>query len=365
MENPVLGEWLVLFLLFLNCSRIFFLKYGKVDSLAVLAPVSILFSVLQIFAWGVDCFSAVLFVLSIFAFFINFRALLRFSSGLYVDHYSVFFKFGAILTLIITLLLSGFLVYFRPVLFKSSDFRTIETKTRLSGDFTNGFSKAFPFEFSQGEIHKFFPEKKESRLNQDIIIMPDKTADVFDYKILACYLVEKGYNVYIGEFFARDGKWCHNFADYRLFRRIYLLKNRFFDQKNFNNQIQFYTFNMEKECRAMLDYVLAEQGEEKVPVCFVGDWMSNITLPEFEAKNKTDIVSQLNLCDFEEYKTPGMGFVQYTAPIVAKQFGLNRETDFTSVKSIAEKIIQTLPAVEITENFEIKEENQEAEIDAE
>ena len=60
-----------------------------------------------------------------------------------------------------------------------------------------------------------------------------------------------------------------------------------------------------------------------------------------------------------------MGFVQYTAPIVAKQFGLNRETDFTSVKSIAEKIIQTFPAVEITENSEIQEENQEAEIDAE
>ena len=79
----------------------FFLRYGKVDTLTVLAPISIILCILQIVAWGLDVFIFVLLIISILDFCTNFRALLRFVSGLYVDHYSIAFKIGAFLVLIL------------------------------------------------------------------------------------------------------------------------------------------------------------------------------------------------------------------------------------------------------------------------
>lgn len=346
MENPVLGEWLVLFLLFLNCSRIFFLKYGKVDSLAFLAPLCVVFSVLHIFAWGADIFSVTILVISIFAFFTNFRALLRFSSGLFIDHYSILFKIGAIVILVFTILVSALLIYFRPVFFNASEFGAEQKIIRLFGDFTNGFSKAYPFEFAQGEVLKIYPEPEEESNGQSIIIVPDKTANVLDYKILAYKLVEKGYTVYIGEFHARDGKWCRNLADMKIVRCAYLLMSYFRERQKFDNQLQFYTFNIEKECGAMLEFVLGEQGDEKTPVCFVGDWMSQIALPEFVAKNRENVAVHLNLCDFEEYKTPRLGFVQYTAPVILAKAGIEKEKGFASVDAIAARIMEAFPPLE-------------------
>ncbi|MCR5495326.1 MAG: hypothetical protein K6F15_06770 [Treponema sp.] len=363
MENPVLGEWLVLFLLFLNCSRIFFLRYGKVDSLAFLAPISVIFSVLQIFAWGVDVFSFLILIISIFAFFTNFRALLRFSSGLFVDHYSMAFKIAAILILLLTIACAGLLFVFRPVLFKAVDFDAIQKTERLSGDFTNGFTKSLPFELAECELVKILPEKKENIKDQSIIIIPDKTADLIDYKILAFELAKNGYPVYMAEFFARDGKWCHNYADYKLFRRLYLLLNRFLEKQDFENQLQFYTFNIEKECQVMVDYVLTDQGENKKPVCLIGDWMSKIAIPEFALKNPEKVLLNFDLCDFEEYKTPGLGFVQYTAPVIAHNLGLNREKYISPVENIAKKIIGKFPVIEKNQEEEIKTEGDS--IDAE
>ena len=57
METPFLGELLIIFLILLNCVRIFLLKFGKIDSLTILAPISVVLAILQIFAWNVDIFS--------------------------------------------------------------------------------------------------------------------------------------------------------------------------------------------------------------------------------------------------------------------------------------------------------------------
>ena len=122
MYNPILGEWLILSLLFLNCIRIFFIKYGKVDVLTVLAPVCVILSVLQIVAWGIYLYSAVILFISIFCFFTNFRAFLRFKAGLLVDHYSAAFKIGEVMVLLLTLGVGALLVYFRPGNTRPSDY---------------------------------------------------------------------------------------------------------------------------------------------------------------------------------------------------------------------------------------------------
>lgn len=370
MENPVLGEWLILFMLILNCSRIFFLKYGKIDCLTILSPISVIFAVFQIFAWGADFYSVILLVICVFAFFTNFRAFLRFISGLYVDHYSVAFKIGAFFVLIFTFAEAAMLVYFRPVLFKAIDFGATQERIRLTGDFTNGFRKSFPFEKSEAEICVISPEKSKNRKNQSFIIMPDKSANLLDYKPLAYKLAESGYPVYIGEFFARDVKWCHNIFDVKYFRKADLIFEKLYKSKEFNNQKEFFTFNMLKECDAMLNFVQenekSQQNDEKSEpyLVIIGDWMSEIAVPEIAAKKSDVVLGTEILTGYEEYTTPGYGFIRVTNPTIASKYDLQRDAKFEEVSLLAKKIIEKMPVEEIpeeTENSEAVSENDIAE----
>ncbi len=381
MGNPIFSELLILFLLILNCSRIFFLKYGKIDSLAVLAPLALFFSLLHFFAWGVDVCSALIFVITIFAFATNFRALLRFMSGLYVDYYSGMFKLGAGIVLVLSFAMVGGLWYFRPLVSKAQDFSVAQKKVRLSGDFTNGFRRSFPFEFSNAEISAFYPDSYDSAGGlQPIVLLAEKNASPLDYEPLCLMLAQRGYVVYVGDFYARDGKWCHNLMDVRYFRRGWLLLERIFRTAGFESQKEFYSFNMLKECRAMTDFVradvlyekpeersgaaeaentaaataetvaldVAQQEKELVsePIFVVGDWMSRTALREFYDENKNFLCGYTNLTDYEEYRTPGYGFIQQTNPLAAFALGaFQREAvqDTAAIEAVAQKIQEAVP----------------------
>lgn len=346
MYNPILGEWLILSLLFLNCSRIFFIKYGKVDVLTVLAPVCVILSVLQIVAWGVYLYSAVILFISIFCFFTNFRAFLRFKAGLLVDHYSAAFKIGEVMVLLLTLGVGALLVYFRPGNTRPSDYSAEIKKIRLSGDFTGGFSESLPFQLAQGEVIVVQPADERNFNGQSIIVMADKSATAAEYMPLMLNFAGKGFKVFSGEFYARDMKWCHSGADFKFFRRSMLFHDRLFDLKQFEMQKQFFTFNIEKEFGAMLklvkDETLRDDGTFE-PVYLVGDWMSGIALPEFKGDNADSVSGYALLTDFEEYQTPGFGFIQSTDPLLAYKMGLEKDLNFTAARTIAEKIEKQIP----------------------
>ena len=346
MYNPILGEWLILSLLFLNCIRIFFIKYGKVDVLTVLAPVCVILSVLQIVAWGIYLYSAVILFISIFCFFTNFRAFLRFKAGLLVDHYSAAFKIGEVIVLLLTLGVGALLVYFRPGNTRPSDYSAEIKKIRLSGDFTGGFSESLPFQLAQGEVILVQPADERNFNGQSIIVMADKSATAAEYMPLMLNFAGKGFKVFSGEFYARDMKWCHSGADFKFFRRSMLFHDRLFDLKQFEMQKQFFTFNIEKEFGAMLklvkDETLRDDGTFE-PVYLVGDWMSGIALPEFKADNADSVSGYALLTDFEEYQTPGFGFIQSTDPLLAYKMGLEKDLNFTAARTIAEKIEKQIP----------------------
>lgn len=346
MYNPILGEWLILSLLFLNCIRIFFIKYGKVDVLTVLAPVCVILSVLQIVAWGIYLYSAVILFISIFCFFTNFRAFLRFKAGLLVDHYSAAFKIGEVMVLLLTLGVGALLVYFRPGNTRPSDYSAEIKKIRLSGDFTGGFSESLPFQFAQGEVILVQPADERNFNGQSIIVMADKSATAAEYMPLMLNFAGKGFKVFSGEFYARDMKWCHSGADFKFFRRSMLFHDRLFDLKQFEMQKQFFTFNIEKEFGAMLKLVKDETTQEDgtfEPVYLVGDWMSEIAMPEFKADNADSVSGYALLTDFEEYQTPGFGFIQSTDPLLAYKMGLEKDLNFTAARTIAEKIEKQIP----------------------
>ena len=68
MSNAVVGILIILFLIILNCGRLFFLKFGRVDVLTLLAPLCVILSILQIIAWKADFFSLILLGISVFCF---------------------------------------------------------------------------------------------------------------------------------------------------------------------------------------------------------------------------------------------------------------------------------------------------------
>lgn len=347
METPFFGEMLILFLILLNCVRIFLLKFGKVDSLTVLAPISVLLAVLQVFAWNLDIFSLLILAISVFCFFTNFRAFLRFSGGLYVDHYSVAFKIGTFFVIILCLFEGAVLVKYRPVFVGKKECGAVETKIRLSGDFTNGFEKSEKLGFSSAEIRVFSPAKKEHFNGQSIILISDKRADSVEYIPYMKFLAAKGFKVYSGDFYARDGKWFHNLADFRILRKFFMQINYFQNPVKFEMQKEFYSFNAEKEVLAMLNFVSSEEKNEYSnvePVFVVGDWMSDICFDDFSKEMPENVGGFFKLSDLPEYSTKGFGFVQQTSPFTAYLLNLKREPNLEKLNTIVEKTLNAIPA---------------------
>ena len=347
METPFLGDLLILFLILLNCVRIFLLKFGKVDSLTVLAPISVILAVFQIFAWNADFFSLSILAISIFCFFTNFRAFLRFSGGLYVDHYSIAFKIGTFFVIFLCLFEGAILVKYRPVFLSKKEFNSSETKIQLSGNFAGGFEKSENLGFSSAEIRVFSPAKKESFNGQSIILISDKRADSVEYIPYMKMLAAKGFKVYSGDFYSRDGKWFHNFADFRIFRKFFMKINYFQNPVKFEMQKEFYSFNAAREVRAMLDFVSAAEkdSESKVePIFVVGDWMSDICFDDFSRENLENVSGFFKLSDLSEYSSKGFGFVQQTSPFTAHFLNLEREPNLENLKTIVEKTLSAIPA---------------------
>lgn len=323
MGNSELGELLILFLLILNCSRMFFLKYGKVDSLTILAPICVILSVLQILAWNANFFSIILLIISVFAFFVNFRALLRFLSRLYVDHYSAAFKTGAMIVLILSVCEVAAIIYFFPANFNLSRRNVKKETTRLSGSFSGGFEKSGFFAISDGTVFKYELKNqtsgKENPAKNPIIIIPDKRADSESYEPLAILLAEKGFTVYSADFYSNDLRWFHNAADSKYLRRMFM---RFDYRKNpvqFNAKKEFFSYNSGKEIEAVVKFAENENPDEKVFV--ISDWMSENALEDFAKQNKERVSGTMKLSEQAEYKTKGFGFVHFTEPFIEYIFG--------------------------------------------
>lgn len=385
MGSSVIGDLLILFLLIVNCSRMFFLKYGKVDSLTILAPICLILSVLQILAWKASLFSIALLIISIFAFCTNFRALLRFCSGLYVDHYRVAFKIGATLVLIACAAEVFFLIYFFPIQMIPSRFGVNEEKIRLSGSFQHGFEKSEIFRTSDAIIYKYEVQDKTKQKKEKIILISDKRADSEGYIPFMILLSQKGYTVYSGDFYSNDLRWIHNSSDSRYLRRLSMLYKYLKNPVQFNAQKEFYSYNSKKEIEQMINFVkndvfseqdeIQNQNENKdekseinnSSIYIISDWMSEIAAEDFYKQNESEIGGIINLSKIEEYKTCGFGFVQLTFPLDAYLLGFPKEKNLESVERSVEETVKFLPESEAetktesetTENAENIETNED------
>ena len=346
MPNPIFGELLILFLLILNSARIFFLKYGKIDSLTVLAPLCTILSVLQIIAWGADIFSLAVFAVSVFAFFTNFRALLRFLSGLYVDHYSVAFKSGAFFIIIISSAICAVLIYFRPLDFGIIKSDVKKEKIPVSGSFTLGFEQSGFFTIPCGEVYVYSPSSQAAEEKSDarppVIFISDKRADTLNYEPLFYELAERGFKIYTGDFYSRDLKWYKGAANTKIFRRFAMISDYIFKKSQFEAQQDFFAFNSASEFEDLLNFIKEREKQDFLPLFAVGDWMSERTLPDFYSAHRNEICGYLSLTDCSEYKTKGFGLIEITNPMLALYLGFGRASNNSQTEKIAREVISII-----------------------
>lgn len=354
MESPVFGELLVLFLMLLCCCRMFLLKYGKVDSLTILAPISVLLSVLQIVAWGADIFSIVIFLISLFCFFTNFRALLRFTGGLYVDHYNFGFMLGAFFVIILSIFVGFVLLIYRPVNFSKKDYRVQQQKVLLSGDFIGGFKESGLFEAKTAHIYSYKTTDKQVDRNQAVIVISDKRGDAIEYFPLMKYLASNGYTVFSGDFYARDLKWFRNAADSKCFRKFLMKYNSFQNKVKFEGQKEFYGYNTKRELEAMVNYVSKDFEE----IYVIGDWMSDIALDDFAKEQPDAIKGCLHLSALEGYETVGYGFIQQTNPFFARCLNVKGGVPLNLYDYILTQVNEVMPEPVREVEAESVEENQ-------
>jgi hypothetical protein len=328
MTYSALGEMLVVFLLVINSSRIFFLKYERVDTLAVLAPLAVIVALLQIAAWNADFISILLLAVSFLAFLTNIHSLARSASKLYVDHYSPVFILFSVVILVCSLLTGVLIIKFAPVNSKPSDYGAAEKKVRLTGSFREGFSEAGYSDRTDALLSLYSPENSVSAAGQSdgsvVIVGCDKRGDAAAYRPYMILLAGKGYTVVTCDFYAKDGRWFNTAADWRIVRRFAMLVSYLKDKEQFARQKDFYTFSMVREYKAVMDYIDRNSGGGG-KFFIVSDGMTDTAAADVMKQSGGRVQGIFALDSIAEYKTAGFGFIEQTDPFAASYFGLRRD----------------------------------------
>ena len=349
------GEFLIFLLLLITNGRVFFVEQRK-DSIVLLSPVAFVLSIFQILSWGFDIFTGLGFLLALLVLLSNFHALYRYFERLYVDHYTVRMYIWAISTSLISALSLIFLIYFAPSTpltnrHVNTSAPNIKISTeRYTGDFRSGFNEATPLQKTNLALHTFIKEEKTPSAPGDyavinsqnllqtpvFVFFPDKRAETYHYIPYLLQLAELGYTVISSDINTKDSLWLHNFFDKKSFRRFGMIVASLHDKFYFDSQAEFYTYNYSLECEAVLKLV-KEKFPAETKYILASDFMANTAIQDYQKTHPQEIAGlfYMNELDSSVYKTAGYGFVDYTDPLLAAVFEIDRDKSGENSKRAA------------------------------
>ena len=337
------GELLVFVLLFITNLRVFVVHHVRRDPLVVLAPFTFVVAILQVYAWGIDVFTALGLIIALFVLLSNFHAIFRYMERLYVDHYSALMKIWAAFTIIISAAALGASIYFAPITKNSRKIGIKENQLFYKGNFLSGFEEVTPFSTKSLTIYEFLPEAENTQKYQNFVVLfaPDKRADTEHYKPFLQQLASNGVTVYSADFFTDDKLWLHSICDKKFLRRIAMVVQSFVNNTKFLSQKEYYSFNITKEYEVLVPILKARNGDSK-KIYLITDFMADIAADDLMKKNPQDIIGIQKLSSIGEYKTSGYGCIEQTDPFLAMLFGLQRDFSFSTPKILAEKTLEAL-----------------------
>ena len=310
------GEILILVLMILSNGRVLTIRKAHLDPLVMLAPLSFFLAILSLFAFTVDSFLILIFLLSVFVLLSNFHALIRYGSHLVIDRYSMLMKIWAWFTTLISICLLALILYFRPVNVSERTHNVSVTKENYSGNFTGGF---------------FLSEK----LTPSTAFLTEFKKSDFPFLV---YLAKEDFTAVSFDFYTKDLKLLHTFEDSRIFRKLGMNFRSFLNNQKFKSQREFYTFNYSRELDAITKICLNKYGQDTT-FFIITDEMGITAAQDYAAENPALISGLFNLSTVDEYKTPGYGFIQQTNPLLAKLLGFNRDKENLAISACVKAVI--------------------------
>ena len=335
------GELLVFALLFITNLRVFFVHHVRRDPLVVLAPFTFIVAILQIFAWGIDAFTTLGLIISLFVLLSNFHAIFRYLERLYIDHYSPLMRVWAAFTIIISAIALAATIYFAPVEQKVRKLGITENQTLYKGSFRSGFEEAGAFSAKSLTLFEFMPEQEAASQDLIVLLAPDKRGDTVNYRPYLQELAVQGITVYSADFYADDGQWLHSIGDKKILRRLFMVFQSIWNEKQFSAQQEYYSYNISQEYSVLLPLLKERCGADK-KFLLITDFMADIAAEDMAKKNPDDIAGILKLSSIEEYKSSGYGCIEQTDPLLAMTLGLKRDKSLATPKLLAQKTVEAI-----------------------
>lgn len=330
------GVFIILILLLLVNGRVFFPKNGKRDPLVAVSPFSVLLSLLLLFSWRLNLYTATTLVLSVLVLLTNFHALFRYSGRLYVDNYSNLMKFWAIITTLITTAAIIVMVKYAPVMESPKKKHAVESTWSCVGTIRNGFEPAS----NTDRINAIFTEYSlfPNISNRDYVVLflPDRRANVEAYGPYLEELAEAGCTVYTADFYTNDCHYMSQSLDNRMLRKFFLNMDYIKDKQKFASQREFFTFNQTLEGEALIKQASKRYGEQ-CKFFLLTDSMGATAAEDLYKKYPDLLTGIYSIENLQEYTTPGFGFVGYTDPLMARILGQKQKGDRPQIQTAAEK----------------------------
>lgn len=362
MQYHILAQILVVSLLIVSNSRAFFLKKVKSDNLSIIPLISIIISILNILAFGINPLELLIFLLSAFTCLWNVRSFIRFTNGLVIDHFGPWFKFISIINLIFSLAVLVFVIIFMPIKDNKKKFNVNVLVQNYKGDFKSGFEKTdFPFDKKSLTIYEISknPEKsknqeKNAKLNAEnktaeipledlqsfeqnqqtqteqneqvlaeksenpqkiILFFPPKCANFNTYKNFLYKLAFDNYKVYCAEFNSSDYVWFNKFLDLKFLKTDCFIYEKFFNPQKYENHIKEKSSLLRQEMRTFVK-TLNLNDEQIVIFVSEDDFTSSLSFIQNEFPQKINGTFDLNLKD-SIYTTGTWGPIENTNPLLA------------------------------------------------
>jgi len=357
INTSIIGEILILLLLFSVTIRVFFTRLPHTDTILVNVYLALILSVVQIIAWGANFSELVILVLCLLTLIINYRAINRLHGKLFIDSYSSAFIISSLIMIVVLVVTMVILIINRPVYVNPSKNGVIETRERLSGDFTNGFDDVeLRRKSCNCVLYKFEPKEAGSKSSIEntqqitqstnsselsvtdskrakpiILFVPDERGQTLRYQPYLSYLAKSGYTVYSADFYTGTMPEFSMSHDVKYIRRGLMLLdfvgNPEYEKIRRDSYAKYYA----DEYKALLALVEKRNINNNAPYFLIGDGMSTAGIFESNLLSATNVSSKkilgyFSLSFVSEYKTSGYGFIEQTDPFLAHfWFKLKRE----------------------------------------
>lgn len=340
MTQQTASQLLVLGLLALTCSRIFFLKKVKRDVVSTVPVVAFLLSLLNIVAWGFSPLELIISLLSLFVTIWNIRAMLRLASKLVIDHYSGLFVAISVINLLLVVVVAIVILAFRPVNANLKKFEVEQKNIIATGSFTQGFTeRTNPFDRANAKISIFEPERT-SRTKGIIVFIPNKNARIETYQPMLVKLAHDCYTVYAAEFYDSDVLWFSDqWKNHNIMRQAAFLHDT--QTADTPEVIQSKrTEDFSNEYRALLSFIPLQSGK---PVYAVADKDDAQALAVLRRDLGSIVSATVDIANVSGYVTKGLGPIEQTNPLYAKiKFDLERDSTLFTASHLATAIESAL-----------------------